>query len=175
MCNCPSRLNHSQPARRREEWRKHNNQFQVESNESWLPPSQVGRLSPRSKPSPSLPSFNPGHLHSAHSISPNRVESIALLKTVLGLLCTFHHHLVHEGGWSVARGENGELAFAAPDGRALPIESPRQMVEAVLESLHEWAADRGSTLARTATCPCGTHAARLRLGRGGAAQGGVAA
>jgi hypothetical protein len=26
-------------------------------------------------------------LHSAHSISPNRVESIALLKTVLGLLC----------------------------------------------------------------------------------------
>jgi hypothetical protein len=45
--------------------------------------------------------------------------------------------------WNSARGENGELAFTAPDGRAVPAEPPRQMVEAVLESLHEWAADRG--------------------------------
>jgi len=66
--------------------------------------------------------------------------------TNLALLCTFHHHLVHEGGWSVARGEDGELEFTAPDGRALTTEPPRQTVEAVLESLHEWAADRGLDL-----------------------------
>jgi hypothetical protein len=45
--------------------------------------------------------------------------------------------------WDSARGEDGELTFTAPDGRALPAEPPRQMAEAVLESLHEWAADRG--------------------------------
>jgi len=47
------------------------------------------------------------------------------------LLCTFHHHLVHEGGWTIARGENGELAFSAPDGRALAAEPPRQVVDDV--------------------------------------------
>jgi hypothetical protein len=49
----------------------------------------------------------------------------------LALLCTFHHHLVHEGGWTIARGENGELAFSAPDGRALAAEPPRQVVDDV--------------------------------------------
>ena len=68
-------------------------------------------------------------------------------------MCTFHHHLVHEGGWSVARGENGELAFTAPDGRALPAEPPRQMVNDVLESLYEWAADRGLDLGPDSNLP----------------------
>ena len=73
--------------------------------------------------------------------------------TNLALLCTFHHHLVHEGGWTVARGEDGELAFTAPDGRALPAEPPRQMVENVLESLHEWACDRGLDLGADSNLP----------------------
>jgi hypothetical protein len=37
--------------------------------------------------------------------------------------------------WPLRRGENGELAFTAPDGRTLTPEPPRQTVEAVLESL----------------------------------------
>jgi hypothetical protein len=73
--------------------------------------------------------------------------------TNLALPCTFHHHLVHEGGWTVARGENGELAFAAPDGRALQAEPPRQMVEDVLESLHEWAGERGLDLGADSNLP----------------------
>jgi hypothetical protein len=73
--------------------------------------------------------------------------------TNLALLCTFHHHLVHEGGWTVARGENGELSFTAPDGHALPAESPRQVVEDVLESLHEWAGDRGLDLGADSNLP----------------------
>lgn len=35
-------------------------------------------------------------------------------------LCSFHHHLVHEGGFSVERMEDGDLAFFAPDGSRLP-------------------------------------------------------
>ena len=73
--------------------------------------------------------------------------------TNLALLCTFHHHLVHEGGWTVAQGESGELAFTAPGGRALPAELPRQMVGDVLESLHEWAADRGLDLGADGNLP----------------------
>ena len=73
--------------------------------------------------------------------------------TNLALLCTFHHHLVHEGGWAVARGEDGELAFTAPNGRALPVEPARQVVENVLESLHDWATDRGLDLGADSNLP----------------------
>jgi hypothetical protein len=71
----------------------------------------------------------------------------------LALLCTFHHHLVHEGGWNVARGEDGELVFTAPDGCALAADPPRQMVTDVLESLHEWATDRGLDLGADSNLP----------------------
>jgi len=71
----------------------------------------------------------------------------------LVLLCTFHHHLVHEGLWTVARGEDGELAFTAPEGRALQAEPPRQMVQGVLESLHEWAKDRGLDIGADSNLP----------------------
>ena len=74
--------------------------------------------------------------------------------TNLALLCTFHHHLVHEGGWTVVRGEDGELAFTAPDGHALTSEPPRQVVVGgALESLHEWAAERGLDLGPDSNLP----------------------
>jgi hypothetical protein len=71
----------------------------------------------------------------------------------LALLCTFHHHLVHEGGWTVARGLHGELTFTAPDGCALQAEPPQHIAEDVLESLHEWAADRGLDLGPDSNLP----------------------
>ena len=71
----------------------------------------------------------------------------------LALLCTFHHHLVHEGGWTVARGLDGELTFTAPDGCALQAEPPQHIAEDVLESLHEWAADRGLDLGPDSNLP----------------------
>jgi len=71
----------------------------------------------------------------------------------LALLCTFHHHLVHEGGWAVARGLDEELTFTAPDGRALQAEPPQHIAEDVLESLHEWAADRGLDLGPDSNLP----------------------
>lgn len=37
----------------------------------------------------------------------------------LVLLCRHHHRLVHEGGYSISRTREGQLAFFWPDGRAL--------------------------------------------------------
>jgi hypothetical protein len=34
----------------------------------------------------------------------------------LALICSFHHRLVHEHGWSVKRAPSGELAWRRPDG-----------------------------------------------------------
>ncbi len=34
----------------------------------------------------------------------------------LCLLCVRHHHLIHEGGFGLARAPNGELVFTRPDG-----------------------------------------------------------
>jgi hypothetical protein len=38
----------------------------------------------------------------------------------LVLLCSRHHRLVHEGGFSLARRQDGELTFRRPDGRRVP-------------------------------------------------------
>ena len=35
----------------------------------------------------------------------------------LVLLCEHHHHLIHEGGWTLTRDEYGEFEFASPHGR----------------------------------------------------------
>jgi len=42
----------------------------------------------------------------------------------LALLCRRHHHAVHEEGFRVARGPDGALRFARPDGRPLPEVAP---------------------------------------------------
>ena len=39
----------------------------------------------------------------------------------LALLCHFHHHLVHEGGWAMARAPDGTLEFRRPGGSQLVI------------------------------------------------------
>jgi hypothetical protein len=38
----------------------------------------------------------------------------------LTLLCTHHHRLLHEGGFSVERAEDGTLTFMRADGRVIP-------------------------------------------------------
>jgi hypothetical protein len=61
----------------------------------------------------------------------------------LSLLCTHHHHLVHEGGWSVARMADGELRFRAPDGREVPAVPAREASEDAVVWVREWAEERG--------------------------------
>jgi Domain of unknown function (DUF222) len=68
-------------------------------------------------------------------------------------LCTAHHHLVHEGGWSAHLDADGALAFTAPDGRALPPEPPREMVDDAVAFLRERAADQGLELGAETNLP----------------------
>jgi hypothetical protein len=71
----------------------------------------------------------------------------------LCLLCTFHHHLIHEGGWSLARTAEGELCFRAPDGKQLPAVPAREAAEDALTFLHEWADERGLDLGADTNTP----------------------
>ena len=71
----------------------------------------------------------------------------------LVLLCTAHHHLVHQGGWLVARTEASELLFTSPTGEVVPPEPPREPIDDALAWLHEWAVDRGLDLGPDANEP----------------------
>jgi hypothetical protein len=72
----------------------------------------------------------------------------------LVLLCTHHHHLVHEGGWSVARTSDGPLVFTAPSGRLFPaIAVANEAIKDSLEFLHEWAEGQGLDLGADANMP----------------------
>jgi hypothetical protein len=71
----------------------------------------------------------------------------------LAVLCTHHHHLVHEGGWSVERTAEGELRFRAPDGREVTAVPAREASEDALAFLHEWAEDRSLDLGADTNTP----------------------
>jgi hypothetical protein len=71
----------------------------------------------------------------------------------LSLLCSHHHHLVHEGGWSLERTADGDLRFKAPDGHEVPAVPARETSEDALLFLHEWAEDRGLDLGADTNTP----------------------
>jgi hypothetical protein len=71
----------------------------------------------------------------------------------LSLLCTHHHHLVHEGGWSVARMADGELRFSAPDGREVPAVPAREASEDAVVWVREWAEERGLDIGAETNVP----------------------
>jgi hypothetical protein len=55
------------------------------------------------------------HLHPAEDLGPT-------LMVNLTLLCRYHHHLVHEGGWTLWRDEtSGALHLVDPAGRERPV------------------------------------------------------
>ena len=43
----------------------------------------------------------------------------------LTLLCSHHHHLVHDHRWALERLDDGGLAFTGPDGRILTRPPPQ--------------------------------------------------
>jgi hypothetical protein len=61
----------------------------------------------------------------------------------LVMLCSHHHHLVHEGGFTLSRSTEGQLIFSAPDGKLLNIETPSPITEDVLVWLQEWTHECG--------------------------------
>jgi hypothetical protein len=71
----------------------------------------------------------------------------------LVMLCTAHHHLVHEGGWTVARDARGQLVFTAPSGKAQAAEPPSEWVDDILTWLREWSDEHGLDLGPDANLP----------------------
>ena len=59
------------------------------------------------------------------------------------LLCPFHHGLVHEGGWSVERDEEGRFTFVAPTGKSVSAETREEWHGNVAAWLQEWADAHG--------------------------------
>ena len=57
----------------------------------------------------------------------------------LVMLCTFHHHLLHEGGWTVTPEADGAFAFCSPGGAFLSLNPPRELVDDAPDWLREWA------------------------------------
>ncbi len=57
----------------------------------------------------------------------------------LVMLCTFHHHLVHEDGWTINPAADGTLLFQSPAGRRLEPQPALERVDDVLTWLSEWA------------------------------------
>jgi hypothetical protein len=66
----------------------------------------------------------------------------------LVLVCGFHHKLVHEHGWSLARERDGSVRWFHPDGTRYrvgprpPREPPSEMAAGVAESAASWAGER---------------------------------
>ena len=57
----------------------------------------------------------------------------------LVMLCSFHHHLVHEGGWRVSAAADGSFLFHPPEGKPLAAVPPREPVAGAVAWLRNWA------------------------------------
>jgi hypothetical protein len=72
----------------------------------------------------------------------------------LALLCRRHHRAVHEEGYQVARGPDGELHFRRPDGRPLPEVAPPVAVPGdPVTALREHHEAHGLRLHARTACP----------------------
>jgi len=72
----------------------------------------------------------------------------------LALLCRRHHRAVHEEGYQVERGADGELRFRRPDGRSLPAVPPPVAVPAdPVEALRARHRAQGLALDAWTACP----------------------
>lgn len=60
---------------------------------------------------------------------------------------------MHEGGWSIERGEAGDWKFVAPSGEAIATEPRHPVTGDTLAWLQEWAEERGLDLGPDANLP----------------------
>ncbi len=73
----------------------------------------------------------------------------------LVMLCTFHHHLVHEGGWTTTVDADGACVFHSPLGMPLASVPPRERVDNVIVWLREWAEESNLDLGPDVNMPLG--------------------
>ena len=69
------------------------------------------------------------------------------------LLCTRHHHLVHEGGWSIERDDGGEWVFVTPASGRQAAETRHAVTGDTVAWLQDWAEERGLDLGPDANLP----------------------
>ncbi len=69
------------------------------------------------------------------------------------LVCTFHHHLVHEGGWKIIEVAKGVFVFRSPSGKMLAAEPPRERIDDAIEWLRDWAEERSLELGPEVNMP----------------------
>jgi hypothetical protein len=74
-------------------------------------------------------------------------------------LCSFHHHLVHEGGWSVIAETDGGFSFQSPRRVRLARVPARAGVEDGAEGLCRWTEEKGLEIDARTNFPLwdGTH------------------
>ena len=71
----------------------------------------------------------------------------------LVMLCTFHHHLVHEGGWTVTASGESAFAFHSPVGKLLAPEPQCELVSDASDWLRGWAEERNLDLGPEVNLP----------------------
>jgi hypothetical protein len=69
------------------------------------------------------------------------------------MLCTFHHHLVHEGGWTVSAAADGAFLFNSPIGKPLTAVPTRERVDGAPAWLRVWAEEHNLDLDPEANMP----------------------
>ena len=88
-----------------------------------------------------------GHIRRTqlHHIIPVHNAGSTVLEN-LATLCSYHHHLLHEGGWRLEGSPNGPVAFRRPDGSRFVEDCPPpiqlELAEAVANALAKRAARR---------------------------------
>jgi hypothetical protein len=69
------------------------------------------------------------------------------------LACSHHHHLLHEGGWTISRDSDGSFLFHSPSGRVLAQNPPRERVENIGSWMREWADEHSLELGPEVNMP----------------------
>ena len=57
----------------------------------------------------------------------------------LVMVCSFHHNLVHEGGWRISAAADGSFLFHPPGGNPLAAVPPREPIGNAVGWLRTWA------------------------------------
>ena len=86
-----------------------------------------------------------GHIRrtQSHHIVPVEHGGLTILENLI-TLCSYHHHLLHEGGWRLEGSPNGPVVFVRPDGKAFLEERPPPIQMALAEALANALANRAA-------------------------------
>ena len=71
----------------------------------------------------------------------------------LVMLCSFHHHLVHEGGWRITAAADNTFLFHPPGGNPLAAVPAREHIGSAVAWLRDWAEENDLNLGPETNMP----------------------